>query len=748
MPISLSSFNEAARIAKVEFGDQNIVLNKVANNQLHISNGGKASNARLLDSLKSSIMAELKDAGITGKQDQKDILDATFKNVFKVGYDEARRKAVGVNGEKLLSLVASARSLIAEKVGFSGGMKHVDSADIGSLYDLPLFDCQFKVGKQKMNVLRALDDQLGRFPVSIADAEQIKKNLGVLGEFVDKCLDQMEDLLGPDTKRQERYGELLNSLKAAISEKVGKLDGFLRNENANLGEHPLSENNVNAAIKDWITAGGNALEKELARLTEKYKKDHPEASSSLPKPRLGFLNCENPVAELWPKDKQPKFNGSNVLSSDLHDVFNPKGGWFSDTDAKALAKLLIARFSKENPGCPLKLSAGKLSSLIKEERMALLESADRWGVIKKDIHTACGAKELSLQSVQTPASKIGGNNTFRRNIGGRVSGNKSCPEPVNCWKTELKDADGQELFAAMRHGVCSPDALSGVNRCHVAIARARGLCKAAFLSSPKYMEMIAKDNTVGTKDNPIELNMTSVSLLSRRALGGEGKLFKDQYEAFNSLNKGAPLEISVNGRTVYVKPKIMSFNFGVQFASTGKLGSMLSLKNKYDREVNKKAFKELKARVLKYDGTNKEIVRKLYNDVVDRYNARKEYSSTDLYSVPSRIALLTYLMGDIPAFNCKSGKDRTGQMDVECKFLSALLKNNIPLPKPGAKLTPEQSNVYRDIVVGSGNLDIQQKNTGLGGYKTVHWEQSNIDRLGGDKKYFEYQKGGESVAKS
>ena len=98
---------------------------------------------------------------------------------------------------------------------------------------------------------------------------------------------------------------------------------------------------------------------------------------------------------------------------------------------------------------------------------------------------------------------------------------------------------------------------------------------------------------------------------------------------------------------------------------------------------------------------------------------RKTYSSDghEAYKMASRIAVLTYLLGGVPAWNCKSGKDRTGMMDVECKFLATLAALGKDIPEPGAQLNAEQKMLYRNLLLQSGNHEMQKYNTGIAGYK-------------------------------
>ena len=104
---------------------------------------------------------------------------------------------------------------------------------------------------------------------------------------------------------------------------------------------------------------------------------------------------------------------------------------------------------------------------------------------------------------------------------------------------------------------------------------------------------------------------------------------------------------------------------------------------------------------------------------INRIDQKKTYSSDrhEAYKMASRIAVLTNLLGGVPAWNCKSGKDRTGMMDVECKFLATLVALGKNIPEPGAPLTSEQKMLYRNLLLQSGNHEMQKYNTGVAGYE-------------------------------
>ena len=114
--------------------------------------------------------------------------------------------------------------------------------------------------------------------------------------------------------------------------------------------------------------------------------------------------------------------------------------------------------------------------------------------------------------------------------------------------------------------------------------------------------------------------------------------------------------------------------------------------------------------------------------------------SHDAYKLAARLAVLSQLIGRVPCYNCKSGKDRTGEMDVECKFLAALIARGEKIPKPGAKLTEAQKGLFRAIALQGGNFEVQKQNVGVAGFMSGS-VASISERLGG-KAYHTFHRGG------
>lgn len=95
--------------------------------------------------------------------------------------------------------------------------------------------------------------------------------------------------------------------------------------------------------------------------------------------------------------------------------------------------------------------------------------------------------------------------------------------------------------------------------------------------------------------------------------------------------------------------------------------------------------------------------------------------SQEPYKMVSRLALITHLMGETALFNCKSGKDRTGQLDAEVKCLATYTEER------GEPYSPKEETeglrqMRSQFTLGTGNLEMQRLNTGLPGYK-LKWSE-------------------------
>ena len=84
------------------------------------------------------------------------------------------------------------------------------------------------------------------------------------------------------------------------------------------------------------------------------------------------------------------------------------------------------------------------------------------------------------------------------------------------------------------------------------------------------------------------------------------------------------------------------------------------------------------------------------------------------------------------AFNCKSGKDRTGMLDAEVKHLATTVALGGRVPVPDHEPDSREMGNRLDMALNSGNHEMQQLNTGYMGYK-LKGVDSVYDAMGGKK---------------
>ncbi|GIW23238.1 MAG: hypothetical protein KatS3mg068_2245 [Candidatus Sericytochromatia bacterium] len=126
-----------------------------------------------------------------------------------------------------------------------------------------------------------------------------------------------------------------------------------------------------------------------------------------------------------------------------------------------------------------------------------------------------------------------------------------------------------------------------------------------------------------------------------------------------------------------------------------------------------------------------DIIEQLSNQIKEIWdNKSYKKSGHDPYKMVSRLAVLTNYLDDTVAFNCKSGKDRTGELDVEAKFLAFMINKNGKVPSYNKELTDDEKKIFREIALNSGNLEMQKYNVSAGGFK-LEGVDAITERLGG-----------------
>lgn len=290
--------------------------------------------------------------------------------------------------------------------------------------------------------------------------------------------------------------------------------------------------------------------------------------------------------------------------------------------------------------------------------------------------------------------------------------------------------------------------------------RALELVKFNLLNNPQALEKVR--GNIGSVDLEIPSIMLVTPDRPRRILGTFGikhdydelRMTREQDAALKALAR-EPVQVTIDTdrgpRTVAVNVKPLNFSFGVNSFALGKAGALRGWSNADainrgsierlvgDPEASGEPETGLVAEYL--EGTehgfdpsvteqDRQAVLQLTDQIRDLYKTRAHHKqNNDPYALPARLALLTSKLGLTPAYNCKSGKDRTGQMDSEIKFLATRIASEGQAPQPGAELGVHERDLYRNLVLNAGNHEIQRLNTGHAGYKV---KLSSITRrLGG-----------------
>jgi hypothetical protein len=316
-----------------------------------------------------------------------------------------------------------------------------------------------------------------------------------------------------------------------------------------------------------------------------------------------------------------------------------------------------------------------------------------------------------------------------------------------------------------------------------ALNRAREVFILEMTRNPELLKQIAKGEEVLFTSvgllTPDNLRHQLHKLFGFSASGDEKEMVAIQAQAWDDLrNEIIAKRIEINGKAVIAE--IIDFNIGVNkgatvLATNPIIGEAVSGSEYANSRVNNKSRIKLQTtttnRLAKMQTklneknfqrtsnppTNSADLKKLDNEIkaLSRDIATIKELSTQIeamwedgsyreagnepYKLASRVALLSHLLGGGTVFNCKSGKDRTAQLDAEVKFLAFQIRtSNGKVPKPDRKRTNlEKIQFATFIFFDESRRKMQEFNTGYGGSKLVDQPAlyGNFTPTTGDTKY-------------
>ena len=545
----------------------------------------------------------------------------------------------------------------------------------------------------------------------------------------------------PEAVPADDFHSAIEGLFNAIHEKDVKMRELL-------GGKPLNEANILEYKGIWLKTAVSLVEKMRADAAG----DGP-AASVLGRAASLLRDDEQVRRDFYDGFQLVKDVESNYVKPFLVNLFD-------------LAKRQLAAEGVVVRGA--RIGTGNLAKNLKTEFCQVLNERP-WNVIDKTVTSSVGGRPLELRSTIAPAAQLGRTAQSPRgpiaanypgNVNGYMCHSATSSHAVNLAVSNLSvgDPGGASTFAfsGVRHGVhCAWEITDAAQRAAANANRAKEAVIAAFLakcSAPVNPLQLPPAEPNGTVT--VNLKMTSVSLLTPdwgrhiftpNSSSNERRMLIEQSEAWDYVAQHG-VEFEYNGQQIHIQPQILKFNFGVnEGAVTWKVrwatgGWGLS------GAMNATAFAGLREQAEEFIQSHPNTraaaaAQTLLEQCRRTFEAKGERTDDhDAYKLAARVAVLSHLVGNLPCWNCKSGKDRTGQMDVECKFLSALIARGEPIPEPGARLTEAQKGLFRSIALEGGNFEMQKLNTGLAGFKTGGVD-SIVERLGG-KQYRELHRGG------
>ncbi|MGL5990501.1 MAG: inositol phosphate phosphatase SopB [Plesiomonas sp.] len=486
-----------------------------------------------------------------------------------------------------------------------------------------------------------------------------------------------------------------------------------------------------------------ALFTRKAKRTEVETKRKIEQNGSKTHSLGDILNFKNQViniAEMALGSSSPALNQikNTIKLPDISAVNCDKAASHKEVyTARKMENIVISHLanglkSRNN----LSISEARLAAtdIYKQTRVNYLNNS-RWATIKK----AFIQNNNEYVSKQQPAAdmKKGEHDIFPTSYNGKG---------VTCWDTSntlhatnlwnstvsVKTEDGKEkeLFSGIRHGVLSPIGVKNPQDRHLgAVNRAKEVVSAALFSKPALLERALSGEIV-------PLRLVSTSLLTPTGLfDQEDIMLHDQIQAWQALNQSdSPLMLDIkdtggNLCKVKIAFEAAPFNFGVN-----ELSLKFGLGNKTSDSYNRSALQQLLGKDLKpgsapggwvgeYLSKNPENagrVKELSQQIKTIWQNKSHHSDNgEPYKLAQRVTMLANEINSVPCWNCKSGKDRTGMLDVEIKREAISLHQGNPLSKPGKSLDQNGKWLLNQVLLNSGNLEVQAQNTGLAGNKVV-----------------------------
>ncbi|MBR5997553.1 MAG: hypothetical protein IK027_00405 [Deltaproteobacteria bacterium] len=637
--------------------------------------------------------------------------------------ERALTRGMDIKADQFKALVAEgdawAGKVSSGTVNRLRALSRSSGKQLGELFDTATLSSGLKAQRLCARATEMLSSAQYTQPALSESLKELSTLKEKLSDFLTECENdglRQVVVLSQDLGSGSPAKDAFDALKADMQTLVQQLDHKQQLMERQIAAYPNTVGSLARARTLMYDAVIQELDKEMGTL-----------SANMSQAQHQVLMDERNRLEALKTADTARWNETGMVSKEEGEAFKK----LPSTLAKDLSKAIKrAGYSSTN--------LDKKISRLYHQRL----NREPWPTIRRDIPLVVGGQEYAVQSTITPASQTGGFVAQLHQdagVNGVCSASSDAKLPVNLAKTEVTvagaDPQTQIHFVGLRHGVhCAFGIRDSAERVKANDERVKATLLMTLESQPALMQ-------AATGGQVVSLPMTSICLMTPDPMRGtwlgqkftsaadQEKMFvQEQTEAWRRVD-GQDIRLTLsNGLTVTIRPQILTFNFGVnEWAQAGAVKQALGGGWGTSNEMNQQAMAQLNARIDAFlndpnvEGVKRRQVEQL-RDQIDQLWTSGAYrdSSKNPYLLPARIAVITNLMDGMPLFNCKSGKDRTGQMDVEIKRLVTRMsidpQGNVPPPEYAHN--EEEQRIDDQIAINSGNHEMQMYNTGLAGFKT------------------------------
>lgn len=381
----------------------------------------------------------------------------------------------------------------------------------------------------------------------------------------------------------------------------------------------------------------------------------------------------------------------------------------SDSDMEAICPRGLPKQLYREAAHLLDLSSSQLTDAFRDSFIRTTNDQIPWKTIQSDIVTPTGDK---FKSTLTPVNaEFDAEHFAKYGVTGLSSNAPRLTQfdaarfedtrATNLWHTKYAGPDGTELFSAFRSGCLGAKGANSTERTACARENAREVLTA----------MILQELKKGNATDPLDVKVCSINLQSGGVIGGEGAMIKYQREGL----RNAVAEMNQNGVDITRNGKTEHLNVNVKLVQVRAASNHVGFSDKPgQKRANRTAYAEL---------ANEMTSPHVSQRAQDLWAAveRTGKGTTGGFKLGSRVAMLAHELGYQVHFNCMSGKDRTGLMDVECKLLAHRLHEadnagvNVGIPFDIS--TDAHRELFNKLLFEGGSQMVTEHNTGIQAYK-------------------------------